>query len=304
MKFCSQCGMQLNDDARFCPSCGTQQEIQQSPQFQVHQSEQPQNHQLEQQQMYQTEPQQSQPYYQQPIQQQNRQRRVKHQRPVKVEKGPNPVEQAVVNFADRYCGYNTLGWALGLCILCLVLLIFYNGPLLNFSGVLEDISYKIIDFIPIWVVPVILQISLLYMFMHLVNALYKAGATWPLLYITPCVWVISLILYSVICITQNISYDDLNNIQSLVLASYVCVGIIGILCAKIEAFSWTGKVLIIAAICWIVFELSSNMIPLIFLVLSSVWYIFEINSRVRHFFNDYYYEDEEEYYDENSVYQE
>ena len=280
MKYCTQCGIQLNDDARFCPSCGTQQETHQPMQVQDQQPDQ------------------------QRIQQQYQQRYDRQKRPLKVEKGPNPVEQTVVNFADKYCGYNSLGWAVGACLLCLVLLIFYNGPILNFRGVLEDISYRIIDFMPIWVVTDIMQISLLYMFMHLVNALYKAGGTWPLLYITPCVWLITLILYSVICLTQNGSYDDLNNIQSLLLASYVCVGIIGILCAKIETFSWTGKVLIIAAICWIVFEVSSNMIPFIFFVLGTIWYVFEINSRVRHFFNDYYYEYEEGYYDENSVYQE
>lgn len=284
MKYCSQCGAQMTDEARFCPKCGTASE----PQLQQHQYEQPT----------------PQPHYQQSPQQPYRQPYSAPKRPVKVDKGPNPVEQAVVNFADRYCGPQSLGWALALCIAALLLLIFYNGYMLNFRGVLLDITDKITDTLPLWVVVDIMQLSLLYMFMHLVNALYKAGGTWPLLYITPCIWLLTMVLFSVLCLTQNGSYDDLSNIQSLLLASYVCVGIVGILCSKIEAFSWTGKVIIIAAICWIVFEVSQSMITFIFSALGSIWYMFEINSRTRHFFNDYLYESYDETYQDDNVYAE
>lgn len=283
----------MNDEARFCPTCGkiTEEQQQEAPQQNMTaqqysaQPQMPQNHHQDQQMQYRPQPQ-------------------RHPRPAKVEKGPNPVEQAVVNFADKYCGYGSLGWALGLCLLSLALLIFYNGGLLNFSGVLYDITYKINDILPAWVVMDIMQLSMLYVFMHLVNALYKAGGTWPLLYITPCVWVVTLVLFSILCLTKSGTTDDLSNIQSLLLASYICVGIVGILCSKIEVFSWTGKVVIISAICWIIYEVSYSMIPFIFFALSTIWYVFEINSRVRHYFNDYYYSSEGGYYQEDTAYSE
>ena len=274
MKFCSQCGTQINDNVRFCPNCGTATEVQQPMQRnQVHQPE---------------------PQHQMP--------NLRPQAPVKIDKGPNPVEQAVVNFADKYCGLQSLGWSLALCIISLVLLIFFNGPLLNFRGILIDISYKVIDIFPLWLVTDLMQLSLLYMFMHLVNAIYKVGGTWPLLYLTPCIWLLTMVLFTVLCLTQNGSYDDISNIQSLLLASYVCVGIVGVLCAKIETFSWTGKVIIIAAICWIIFEVSVTMIPFVFFALGSLWYMFEINTRVRNFFNSYYYDSYQETYQEDASY--
>lgn len=278
MKFCSQCGNQIQDDAAFCNSCGAPQASEQQlgtpnqPQQQFHQTNQQYQH--------------RQPTYRQP----------NYQPPQKVYRGPNPVEQAVVNFADRYCSPHSLGWSLGLCIAALILNILWDGEYLNFRGTLLDISESIRDYIPLWLMIDIIQLSILYLFMHLVNGLYKAGATWPLLYITPCIWIIVLILLTVLSLTDTGSYDDVKTLDMLQLAYYVCVGIIGILCGSIQSFSWTGKVLIIAVICWLVSMFASNsVIPSIFFVLGTLWYAFEINSRVRHFFNEYYYSINEGY---------
>ncbi|MCH5218626.1 MAG: zinc-ribbon domain-containing protein [Muribaculaceae bacterium] len=281
MKFCSQCGNQIQDDAAFCASCGAPQTSEQplrtpgQPQHQYHQPNQ-------------------QNQYRQPVH-----RQPNYQAPQNVYKEPNPVEQAVVNFADRYCSFHSLGWSLGLCIAALVLNIFWDGVYLNFRGTLLDISESIRDYIPLWLMIDIIQLSILYLFMHLVNGLYKAGATWPLLYITPCIWIIVLILMTILALTDTGSYDDAKTLNMLQLAYYVCVGIIGILCGSIRSFSWTGKVLIIAVVCWVVSMFASNsIIPSIFFILGTLWYAFEINSRLRHFFNDYYYS-ENEVYDES-----
>ena len=286
MKFCSQCGNQLADNASFCSSCGASQVVESQSENQV----QSQQH-------YQQQP-QTQHYHQQHIQQPTYRQ---PSRPVQqiVERGPNPVEQAVVNFADRYCSFRSVGWALGLCIAALVLNVLYDGVFLNFKGVLLEVSESIRGYIPLWLMFDIVQLSILYLFMHLIDGLYKAGATWPLLYITPCIWIIVLILLTILSLTETANYEDAKTLNMLQLAYYVCVGIIGILCGKIQSFSWTGKVLIIAVICWLVNMFTSNsIIPSIFFILGTLWYAFEINSRLRHFFNNYYYPYEGTY-DEN-----
>lgn len=290
MKFCSQCGTQIQDDALFCSSCGAPQATEQQSRnqnLQQHPHPQPTYH-----------PQHQVPLHQAPQQRPQTYRQPTYQAAPKVNKGPNPVEQAVVNFADRYCSFRSLGWSLGLCIAAIVLNILYDGVFLNFRGVLLDASETIRDNVPLWVVVDVLQLSILYLFMHLINGLYKAGATWPLLYITPCIWIVVLIMLTILALTNTGSYDDIKTLNMLQLAYYVCVGIIGILCGNLQGFSWTGKVLIITVVCWLVSMFASeSIIPSILYILGTLWYAFEINSRLRHFFYDYYYSYNEPYID-------
>lgn len=373
MKFCLNCGANLDDSAMFCQECGAAQETQQNYEGQLQQDYQqsqpqgyPQQHPLPQQGFGQpmqsgyTEPnqnyqqgyqptqqagypnkpgQQSRPQYpqqqpmqqgypqqgyqqspaqgytqQQPIQQgypqqgyqqptnshyQNGQQGYQTQfqggypgsnvNLVQEQKGPNPVEQYVVNFCDRFCSPQTLTVSVVILATSLTLIVFYLGELFNFRGILWDITIKLYEIMPPWVATTILNLGFLYLILHFINGLYKAGATWPLLYITPLIFAGSILFTAILKLTGG-SSEDIRIIENIDLVSYICLGIIGVLSTKVPYFSWTGKVVLITSIMWIIQTISTSgsMIISILFILSSIWLICELAIRVKGFFRDYY----------------
>lgn len=280
MKFCQNCGSKLEDSATFCSSCGTKQ-INQANDGDKNLN--PANHQNN---------------------YQRRHTQTRTTQSVKEEKGPNPIEQGIINFLNKYCSPQTLTLSIVLASIALAVYIFYVGELFNFSGPLLDITYKLQEIIPLWALAGFTELVLLYLLMHLFNALYKAGAKWPLLYITPCLWGLAIMLNVILSATEILSQDDLKTLNILFFASYVCVGIIGVLCSKIRMFSWTGKVMIVAAIFWTVALLSSSisLITFILTLLAQIWLIYEVGTRVNQFFNEYDSESFESFSEEGNSY--
>lgn len=247
MKYCSQCGTKLNSDAAFCSSCGCPQ----NPPHQHAQQENPLNNPTS----------------------------------TEVFNGNNPIEQNVIKILNKYCNQKSLLWGVVFISVALVLQVFYYGYWLNFSGILMDITEKVHELIPYWLMVFLRETSMLYLFMCFVNVLYKAGGKWPLLYITPCLWGLTILLTTLINLTDT-GYEEANTINNLYLASYICVGIVGFLSTKISFFAWTGKVVMTFAFFWTIFKFSSSSSIVLFIltVLSTIWFIYEINSRLRQFY--------------------
>lgn len=198
---------------------------------------------------------------------------------------PNPLQENVLNMVDKLSSDVYAKTSMIVAIIAQVLNIIYNGYVFHFSGALEDCTDFFVENIPLWVWTSVLEITELWVLVNVINVCSKIGMKSWLLYVTPLLWVATILLFDV-AVLAELGYEDLKWIGRMFIITYIFIGILGFQMTSTR-FNWLGKITMVTALLWIVSSLAQeSLIPSILSILATVYWAFVANSDIQKYYDD------------------
>lgn len=159
----------------------------------------------------------------------------------------NPLEEHVRDFLNWRCDKDTLDIVCFTAFIFQIVYLIYYGDFLGFKGFFYDLSYNLTNILPEWLLPLILNLSYLYIASCVIDTCNARNIYSWVNYCLPIAWGILILLY-VIANFTFIRNEDLK----LLLQFAIVIDVMQIYLASLinkSDLGWLAKVIIATSVC-------------------------------------------------------